>query len=218
VTQKALAAELKLSPGRVSQLKQQGMPVDDLERARAWRALHDKEGSGHKSRSDSVTDSARSITASSAPRKPRGAPLAPDDPAGALARMRETERRSYELIDAALKKAATTQAADDYAALPGLIRSYNQAAVNSLDAERRWEKHCRSAGTVAPTEFLITAIETALEPLANQLDNLPRAIAAQANPHDPAVAEAAIGSALASLRAQIAATLRAPFVPPPDEP
>lgn len=140
---------------------------------------------------------------------------APDDPAGTLARMRETEQRSYALIDAALAKAARTTAADDYAALPGLIRSYNQAAANSLAAASAWEKHCRAAGEVAPVEHLVNLLDTTLEPLMAQLANLPALVAPKANPAAPAIAEAAIAAELATIRRQIADALDRPIPPAP---
>jgi hypothetical protein len=205
---------LGLTKGTVSKLVAKGMPLDSVEAAQAWRAAHAAEGVGHKSHSDSIADSARSIS----PKRPGGAfTTAPDDPAGTLARMRETEQRVYALIDAALKKAKETQRPDDYAAIPGLLRSYNQAGANALDAAAAWERHCRKSGQVAPVEHLLNVLTARLEPLAAQLDNFPASVAALANPADPAVAERAITTALVALRRQLAAAVD-PIPPAPAEP
>lgn len=284
--QRDIASGLGISKGECSKRVSRGMPLETVEAASAWSSAHSKEGAGHKSRSASVTDSARALTGhappslraadstppsrsdptpAAAPTEPRitpapdaaqpptspdpkpaatpggahdpdprasGAPTtrpplekpsrphgaldtAPDDPAGTLARMRETEQRSYALIDAALAKAARTTAADDYAALPGLIRSYNQAAANSLAAASAWEKHCRAAGEVAPVEHLVNILDTTLEPLMAQLANLPALVAPKANPAAPAIAEAAIAAELATIRRQIADALDRPIPPAP---
>jgi phage terminase Nu1 subunit (DNA packaging protein) len=208
--QREIAEALKLSKGQVSKLVAQGMPLDSVDSAQAWRAAHSKEGAGHKSHSASVAASARSIGEKL--RRPGGAlATAPDDPAGTLARMRETEQRSYDLIDAALKKARESQRDEDYAALPGLIRSYNQAAANSLAAASAWERHCRELGEVAPIEHLENVLDMVLEPLMAQLANLPALIAPKANPAAPAVAESVIRAELESIRTQLAKALEAPI-------
>lgn len=202
---------LGLTKGTISKLVAKGMPLDSVEAAQSWRAAHSAEGVGHKGHSDSVADSARAISL----KRPGGAfETAPDDPAGTLARMRETEQRVYALIDAAIKKAAETQRPDDYAAIPGLLRSYNQAGANALDAAAAWERHCRKSGQVAPVEHLLNVLTARLEPLASQLDNFAGTVAALANPADPVVAERAIASALTALRKQISAAFD-PIPPAP---
>jgi hypothetical protein len=211
--QRDIATALKLSKGQVSKLVAQGMPTDSVDMAQAWRVAQSKEGTGHKSHSASVADSARALAI---PRRPGGAlATAPDDSAGTVTRMREIEQRAYALIDCALVKAAKSQSTDDYAALPGLLRSYHQAAANSLAAAAAWEKHCRDAGEVAPIEHLKNVLLITLEPLMAQLGNLPALIAAKANPAFPAVAESAIRAEVEALRRHVATSLAAPIPPAP---
>lgn len=208
-----MAEALRLDKGTISRLVRRGMPLDSVEAAQSWRVANSSEGVGHKSQSDSLTESVRSLDLS--PRRPGGAfETAPDDPAGTLARMRETEQRVYALIDAALMKAKESQLADDYAAIPGLIRSYNQAGANSLAAASAWERHCRASGEVAPVEHLRNVLDSRLEPLAVALRNFPRIVAPLANPQNPSVAEHAIASALEALQRQIASA-RSPIPPAP---
>lgn len=212
--QTKLAAELGVTKGRVSQLKKRGMPVHDTAAARAWIAQHGKEGRGHKGKSPSVTASVRAAV--ERPVKPRIDTTATDtdDPAGVLARMRETEMTAYKLITEALAKAARSRADEDYSVLPGLVRSYNQSAANALDAQARWERHCRNSGQVAPVEHLVNVLHARLEPLAAELRNLPRNVAAAANPTSPQIAENAVSAALESILRQIAAGLVP--IPPAD--
>lgn len=208
-----IAAALKLSKGMVSKLVARGMPTDSVEAAQAWRVAHSKEGVGHKSHSDSVAATAAALAA---PQRPGGAlATAPDDPAGTVDRMREIEQRSYALIDEALRKATKSLSSDDYAALPGLLRSYHQAAANSLAAAAAWEKHCLAAGEVAPVEHLKNVLLITLEPLLAQMGNLPALIGPKANPAAPLVAEEAVRAELESLRRQIATAIAAPVPPAP---
>jgi hypothetical protein len=216
VKQKDMAVALGLTKGTISKFVAKGMPLDSVEAAQSWRATHNSEGSGHKSTSASVTAAARSLTLK--PQRPGGAfASAPDDPAGTLARMRETEQRVYVLIDAALKKADTSKRDDDYAAIPGLIRSYNQAGANSLAAASAWERHCRASGQVAPVEHLVNVLTSRLEPLAAQLRSFAATVAPKANPASPSTAEAAIAADLEAILRQIGAAL-APIPPAPDTP
>lgn len=204
-----------------------GMPLDSVESAEKWRAAHTKEGLGHKSASASVTNAARAMAAA---KKPRGTPAPADDPGGLLARRRDIEQRAYALIDAAVKQAETIQAQlaastntdpealktalanvdSAFASLPGLIRTYNQAAENAIQSEIRWEKHQRATGSVAPTEHLLNVLHSRLEPLRSQLANFPRTIAAQANPQQPALAERVIADGLAALQRQISSATTTP--------
>lgn len=207
-----LAAALGVTKGRISQLKARGMPVDDVTTARAWMARNGREGRGHKGESSSVTATARALTEK--PVEPLADTVATDtdDPAGVLARMRETERHAYTLITEALTKAGRSKTDADYSVLPGLIRSYNQSAANALDAQARWERHCRNSGQVAPVEHLFNVLHTRLEPLAAELRNLPRNVAASANPSNPQIAEKAIAAALESILRQVSAGM-APIPP-----
>lgn len=208
-----ISAALGLAKGTVSKLVKRGMPLDSVEAAQAWRASHSSEGAGHKSHSYSAADSARALAAPLAPSAALAS--APDDSAGTLSRMRDVEQRAYAQIDAALKKAKDSELAADYAALQPLIRSYNQAATNSLAAAAAWEKHCRSAGDVAPIEHLENVLATVLEPLVAQLSNFPATVAAKANPASPAIAESAISAELDHIRTQLAAAISAPIPPAP---
>lgn len=200
-----IAAALGISVGRVSQLQGVGMPTTSVESAKLWRTRH--AGVGRKGRPGSMAAVAREQLKSNPPPEPPPADLIDEsaEPEAALARLREAERRAYSLVDGAIARAEKSQHDEDYAMLPGLMRTHGQAVQNRLEAERKWERHMKELGTVAPVEHLIEVLRARLEPLAMQLDNLPRMIAAQANPQNPAIAEHAIRAAIQSIRRQVSA-------------
>lgn len=216
MTQAALGKALGVGQTAVSRMVARGMPTDSVAAAKAWRLANTTEGIGHKSGSPSVTEAVKAMTAETVAPPLSAGPTQPDDPAGTLARMRETEQRVYALINAALVKAKQSQQAEDYAALPGLIRSYNQAGANSLAAASAWEKHCRASGELAPVEHLVNVLTSRLEPLAAQLRNFAATVAPTANPTAPSIAESAIREHMTGILTQLtAAQAPVPRAPAP---
>lgn len=210
-----IAAALGVSAGRVTQLQSAGMPTTSVEAAKLWRTRH--AGAGRKGKPGSVAAVARAQLKSNPPPEPPPADLIAEaaEPEAALARLRAAERRAYSLVDGAIARAEASQKDEDYSLLPGLMRTHGQATQNRLEAERRWERHLKELGEVAPVSHLIEVLKGLLEPLAAQLSNFPRTIAAQANPQNPAQAEKAIEAGLRSLRNQVVAAHTRPVPPAP---
>lgn len=227
-----LAARWGCSSAYVSKLKAKGMPLESFEAADAWRAAHASEGIGHKSTPATVPPLPPSPPSSPDPlaeaerhlanhvaTAPPVESFADADPRSAVQRAQTAERDIYDLLAAATKTARDEKspAAERYAAaaaLPGLIRTHGNAYANRLDAEARWEKHRRATGEVAPIAELMEIMEAALVPLTSQLRNLPRTVAASANPAAPQIAENALRAAIDPILEQIAASLIAPALAP----
>lgn len=206
MTHAKLAERLGISRSQVTKDAARGMPTKSAKAAQEWRAVNKPEGIGHKGANDALAALAASVRALP-PRVGGEFKTAPSDPHGTLARMREIERRQYELIAAAVRRADASKSPLDYAVLPGLYRSYNQAGANALQAAVSWERHCRAAGEVAPVEQLVSVLASRLEPLAARLKNFAESVGAKANPRAPGVAEAAISSELKPIFEQIAACM-----------
>lgn len=210
-----LAAALGVSKGRISQLKRQGMPTTSIDAARAWRAT--RPGSVRRIRPDKLVEVAKRHLSATRPPE-RDAQLAEADagPEGALARLREAEIHAYGMLAAAVEKAKTSGKAEDYEVIPGLMRNHGVAATNRLEIERRWQRHLRSQGEVAPVEYLVEVLRRRLDPLAAQLDNLARMVAPQANPQAPDVAERAIAAAVRTILEQCASAQTNPVERAPE--
>jgi hypothetical protein len=203
MTQASLARKIGLSPGRVCCLKKEGMPTHSVKAAQAWRAQHYSEGMGHKGTAGKKQAEEAEAAAAAEAEDPNWN----DTPAATLERMREIERRAYKQISRALAKSKASGKPEDAAALSPLIRAYNQAATNSIDAAKAWEKHCRNTGQVAPVEHLVNVLTSRLEPLASRLRAFAATVAPKANPQAPAVAEAAIAADMEALLKQVTAAL-----------
>lgn len=214
--QTEMAQALALSRGEISKRVKRGMPLTSVEDARRWIVAHSKEGAGHKGANASIAAIAKSL-AELPPPAPKVSDTdgmdAPDDFEARLNQCRETVRRIYVYVDEAVKRATESKLPADYEIVPSLHRQYVAALSNFLELERKWERHQRSSGAVAPVEHLIEVLRARLEPLDSQLTNFPRTIAAQANPQNPAQAEKAIAAGLKALRRQIAAA-QEPNIPP----
>lgn len=205
MTQRELGAALNLTQGRVSALVRRGMPQHNVEEAQRWRAINSPEGLGHKGKKKDLP-----------PPDTTGVTVPDDsgtyDPENTLRRMRDIERRAYQQISTALELSKKSGKPEDAAALQPLIRAYNQAATNSVEAAKSWEKHCRATGQVAPIEHLTNVLESLLEPLASRLRGFAATVAAKANPQAPDVAEAAIAADMEAILNQITAA-REPMAP-----
>jgi hypothetical protein len=201
-TQQELGVVLGLSQSRVSALVRRGMPTHSAEAAQQWRAINSTEGLGHKGKHKQGTIPAEEVEVT----------VPPDsdsyDPENTLRRMREIERRVFQQLSKAIEVSKKTGKAEDAAAIQPLTRAYRQAATNSLEAAKSWEKHCRATGQVAPIEHLTNVLESLLEPLASRLRGFAATVAAKANPQAPSVAEAAIAADMEAILNQITAALQ----------
>lgn len=208
-----IATDLGLSKGRVSQLKREGMPTTSVAAARAWRAS--RLSTSRKLKPDKLAQLARShLNAHRPPEVDQEGEVDGDDFEAAVRRLRQAELNAYGMLEEAVKKAEASQKNEDFDPIAGLRRNHILAATNRLEIERKWERHRRTSGDVAPVHYLVEVLRNRLEPLDAQLVNFPRVIAAQANPQDPATAERAIEAGLAAIRRQISTACGTPVRPP----
>jgi hypothetical protein len=203
VKQSEIAKILGISPGRVTQLKQRGMPVSSIEEAQKWYATNSKEGTGHKSGGAHPAIDAASRQMLNIPR-PEVADKPLDDLAeSTLWRARQTEVTCFDMLSAACDIAQKNMCADNLSIIPGLLRTHAQAARNRLEAERQWDRHRVKIGAVVSLEYAKGVVASSFGPLDAQLATLPKRAAAQANPAAPLVAERAISEAIDATRRQM---------------
>ena len=222
VKQSDLAQEWGCTRQYVYSLVKKGMPLTSMEDALQWRVRHSKEGIGHKTkRSPEVVEGQKALAnmPSLEPMPDEPAPEG-DGPDAVLWRVRDAERMIHEQLRMATAEARRTEAAATrpeatsadrlrheaaLALLPGLLRTHGQAVANRQTAERAWERHRLRMGLLVPFDAADAAVEARLAPLDQQLRNLPKMVAAQANPQAPAIAEAAIEAGLITIFTQISA-------------
>ena len=206
ITQLEIARALGVSKGQVSKMKARGMPVDSEAAALAWRDEHWTSQGSRELDSEAALDAAKKLLANSAPPAAKEA-SANDDPEAVLERLRDNERQAYVLLNATTQRAIESQKSADAGAIPGIMRIYLQSVNNRLEAERKWEKHRIKIGQLVTVEFAQGLITKAFSPIQAQLAQLPKIVAANANPANPQIAERAVEKALGSLYAQVGAAL-----------
>ena len=188
-----------MTPSRVTQLKQNGMPVDSEESARAWIKANPTPQAGRNLDSPEALAAAEALI--SAPPEVVNVTADNNDPEVVLQRLRKSEFDAYSLSAAAHALAIEKK---DASALPALIRVYSQTAANRLDEERKWERHRLKMGELVTVEFAKGLIQKILHPLEAQLHQLPKLAASSANPGDPVMAERAVEKALGKIFEQLA--------------
>lgn len=201
--QTEIAAALGLTPGRVTQLKKQGMPVTSIEEARKWHSTHHAEGAGHKGGQHHPAVTAAAAQLANLPRLAIGDKPDDDNPESTLWRARQSEVACFDILASAYKHAMDKPTSDNFSVIPGLLRTHAQAARNRLEAERQWDRHRVKIGAVVSLEYAKGVIASSFGPLDAQLATLGKRCAAQANPADPTVAERAIDDGIEAIRRQL---------------
>lgn len=201
--QSEIATALGLTPGRITQLKKQGMPVTSIEEARKWHATHNAEGTGHKNSQHNPAVTAAAEQLANLPRPITGNKPEDENPESTLWRARQSEVACFDILHAAYGRAMDNPTSDNFSVIPGLLRTHAQAARNRLEAERQWDRHRVKIGAVVSLEYAKGVIASSFGPLDAQLATMPKRCAAQANPSDPVTAERAISDGVEAIRRQL---------------
>ena len=173
ISQKAYADHSGLSRGRVSQLRRQGMPLDSLEAADAWRGL-----------------TARQRT--EVPAAPLGCPPRPSEPPpdlegaaeairSAWARLERCERVAFGMLEAALEAGRPDA---------GRLVAIHAAAVRNLADGRQRLVDLAERERELVSGSWVRRIMQAHDGVVSQLAKaMPRSLGPRVNPMDPEHAE-----------------------------
>ncbi len=201
--------------GYVSRLvNHRGMPTGSYEEADRWRAANASEGVGHKSKGGDKAPVVMTRELACEVADALVAELPPVDDAvavdgdgieAAAVRARDAERQAHlALRDAAAKarlalNTSGMEAADisrvrmdAAAALPGLLRTWTQAARVRLDIEKRATDLLREQGDLAPVGEVWGVLLEVVQPIVDGLKHLPHIVGPRANPDNPGAAEAVL--------------------------
>ncbi|NDD54894.1 hypothetical protein EBZ39_13695 [bacterium] len=165
-----IAKALGVSKGRVSQLKKEGLPLDDVGKAKAWHAQNYGQLANKGPRVPEQT-----TLPAPAPEPPSPDDIRRDDPVGVLARARQAEMVAYSVIAES-------------------VRNKNVRDTRNATANWRTVMHARmeAEAEVARRAECLEYIIKRNNQLRGLLEALPAAIAARCNPSDPTTASAAI--------------------------
>lgn len=189
-----------------------------FETADRWRAANSPEGVGHKSmgfRDDAITPAGAGVM--SAPLVgevkavlDKGPPVAAaggvdgDGIEALAARAQAAEVNAYhalaaayaqarmEIVDGGDLGAVATARMNAASSLPGLQRTYVQAANARLDVERRVMEELERRGILIEVDEAWKMVSEAMRPVVDGLGQLPKLVAVRANRENPGQAEAAI--------------------------
>ena len=174
ISQKAYARHANLSPGRVSQLCRQGMPLHSPEAADQWRGLTARQR----------------LEASAAPPEclPRPSLPAPDlDGAAesiraAWARLERCETVAFEMLEVALKEGRPDA---------GRLVAIHAVSVRNLaDGRGRLLDLAEREKTLVSGDWVRRTMQTHDGVVSQLAKAMPRSLAPRVNPHDPEHAQA----------------------------
>lgn len=187
-----IAQALGISKGRVSQLKREGLPLDDIGKAKAWHA----QKYGVLSAKGARAEPAQTIPAAST-EPPSPDDIRRDDPVGVLARARQAEMVAYGVIAESVRNKN--------------VRDTRNATANwrtvmhaRMEAEAEVARWRMQTGELWRRQECLEYITKRNSQLRQLLEAMPAAIAARCNPSDPTTASAAIEDGVE----QIIATMR----------
>ena len=187
-----IAKALGISKGRVSQLKREGLPLDNIEKARAWHA----QKYGVLAHTGARVEPGQPLPAP-APEPPSPDDIRRDDPVGVLARARQAEMVAYSVIAESVRNKNVRDTRNATANW----RTVMHARMEAEAEVARWRIQTGELWRRAECLEYITKRNTQLRQL---LEAMPAAIAARCNPSDPTTASAAIEDGVE----QIIATMR----------
>jgi len=187
-----IAQALGISKGRVSQLKREGLPLDDIEKAKAWHA----QKYGVLATKGSRIDPGQPMPAP-VPEPPSPDDIRRDDPVGVLARARQAEMVAYSVIAESVRNKNVRDTRNATANW----RTVMHARMEAEAEVARWRMQTGELWRRGECLEYITKRNSQLRQL---LEAMPAAIAARCNPSDPTTASAAIEDGVE----QIIATMR----------
>lgn len=154
INQKDLVDKWAISKGRVSQLVAEGLPLDSMEEAEAWRAqrIIPKE----------FTEQVEQEIAQSNKQEITPNDLSRDDHIGRVARARTTERVAFGFINRAVKT-------DNPVAMRIAVRAWGDAKKRVAEAELEAKKIESISHNTALAKAQIAKLISAIQPLLKQL-------------------------------------------------
>ena len=187
-----IAKALGVSKGRVSQLKKEGLPLDDVGKAKAWHAQNYGQLANKGPRVSEQT-----TLPAPAPEAPSPDDIRRDDPVGVLARARQAEMVAYGVIAESVRNKNVRDTRNATANW----RTVMHARMEAEAEVARWRMQTGELWRRAECLEYITKRNNQLRGL---LEALPAAVAARCNPSDPTTASTAIEDGVE----QIIATMR----------
>lgn len=174
ISQKAYAIHSGLSPGRVCQLCRQGMPLDSLEAADAWRGMTARQRAEV------------SVAAPGGPSRPSERPPdlqgAAESIRAAWARLERCERVAFQMLEAALEAGRPDA---------GRLVAIHAAAVRNLsDGRGRLLDLAQREGQLVSADWVRGAMRSHDGVVAQIAKAMPRALAPRVNAADPEHAQA----------------------------
>lgn len=190
--QKEIAKATGLTPGRISQLKKEGMPVADIPKAVQWHAQKYGQLNHKGPRENNPSDLPQP-----APEIPKPEDVRRDDPIGVLARARQAEMIAYAVITESVRNKNVRDTRNATANW----RNVMHARMEAEGEVARWRTQ---TGELWPKAECLEFITKRNHQIRALLEALPAAVAARCNPSDPTTASAAIEDGVE----QIIATMR----------
>ena len=193
-SQVRIAEAIGVTKGRISQLKKEGIPLDDIEKAKAW----------HSQKYGVLAPKGARIEPSKTPiQQPVVAPTSDDirrdDPIGVLARARQAEIVAYGVIAESVRNKNVRDTRNATANW----RTVMHARMEAESEVARWRIQTGELWRRAECLEYITKMNNQLRGL---LEALPAAIAARCNPSDPNTASAALEDGVEQIIATIRST------------
>lgn len=193
-SQVEIAEALGVTKGRISQMKKEGIPLDSIEKAKAWHA-HKYGVLAHKG---SRTEPVHSLPPQPIP-TPSSDDIRRDDPIGVLARARQAEIVAYGVIAESVRNKNVRDTRNATANW----RTVMHARMEAESEVARWRIQTGELWRRAECLEYITKMNNQLRGL---LEALPAAIAARCNPSDPNTASAALEDGVEQIIATIRST------------
>ncbi len=174
ISQKAYAIHSGLSRGRVSQLCRQGMPLESLEVADAWRGMTARQRAEV------------SVAAPGGPPRPSEPPPdlqgAAESIRAAWARLERCERVAFQMLETALEAGRPDA---------GRLVAIHAAAVRNLaDGRGRLLDLAQREGQLVSADWVRGAMRSHDGVVAQIAKAMPRSLASRVNPADPEHAQA----------------------------
>jgi hypothetical protein len=192
--QVSIAQALGVTKGRISQMKKEGIPLDSIEKARAWHA----QKYGVLSHKGARVDSTQALPQQPVP-TPSPDDIRRDDPIGVLARARQAEIVAYSVIAESVRNKNVRDTRNATANW----RTVMHARMEAESEVARWRIQTGELWRRAECLEYITKMNNQLRGL---LEALPAAIAARCNPSDPTTAAAALEDGVEQIIATIRST------------
>ncbi|MBC2602073.1 hypothetical protein [Puniceicoccus vermicola] len=187
LSQSQIASALGVSRQYVNKLKKQGMPVDSVDAAKAWRDENSQRGTGFRSGSNTDEISIPEDELDTSPQ-------------AALKRAEVAEAKIGWILDSAIKKGDTGK-------IQSLLRLHSQATASLTAAKKQFLEIQEQESRLIGFEKVAIIAEQTLSTLIVLLDALPDESAALIAPDEPEPVRKVIADKVSKLKKTIRAQL-----------